>query len=158
MYWSAVQDEIDSRVRSLYEQHLGMEIEHLRVSCELMKRIEKRDPEEILPLSGFSEPLRFKPNKAYVRAILETQVNLTAKDSDFVPVATLPEDDRYFLYQRRVNGDFSPTEEVIHANRKQNGRDYRLETEGPNPVEGLRSDDARNGAETEYARRQQAAA
>ena len=107
-----------------------MEIEHLRVACELMKRIEKRDPEEILPISAFAEPLRFQPNKAYVRSILASQINLTSKDSDFVPVATLPQDDRYYAYQRRVNGDFSPTEEVIRANREKNGRDYRLETEG----------------------------
>jgi hypothetical protein len=158
MYWSAMQDETDARVRGLYEQHLGMEIEHLRVACELMKRIEKRDPEEILPVSAFAEPLRFQPNKAYVRSILESQINLTSKDSDFVPVATLPQDDRYFVYQRRVNGDFSPTEEVIRANQTKNGSDYRLETEGPHPVEGLRTDEERNGAETEYARRQQVAA
>jgi hypothetical protein len=157
MYWSAMQDETDTRVRKLYEQHLAMEIEHLRVACELMKRVERRDPEEVLPMVGFTEPLRFQPNKAYVRSILASQVNLTAKDSDFVLVSTLPEDDRYFLYQRSVNGDFSPTEEVIRANKEKNGRDYRLETEGPNPVEGLRSDDERNGAATEYARRQRAA-
>jgi hypothetical protein len=158
MYWSAMQDEIDPRVRKLYEQHLGMEIEHLRVACELMKRIEKRDPEEVLPISGFDEPFRFQPNKAYVRSVLASQVNLTSKDSDFVPVATLPADDRYFVYQRRVNGDFSPTEEVIAANKQKNGEDYRLETEGPHPVEGLRSDEERNGAQTDYARRQPAAA
>jgi hypothetical protein len=157
MYWSAMQDEVDPRVRKLYELHLGMEIEQLRVAGELMKRVEKRDPEEILPVSEFREPLRFQPNKEYVRSILENQVNLTAKDSDFVPVATLPDDDRYFLYQKNVNGDFSPTEEVVRANKKQNGRDYRLETEGPNPVEGLRSDEERNGAETQYAQRQRAA-
>jgi hypothetical protein len=158
MYWSAVQDETDQRVRKLYEQHLGMEIEHLRVACELMKLVEKRDPEEILPVSAFAEPLKFQPNKAYVRSVLASQVNLTAKDSDFVPVSTLADDDRYFRYQRRVNGTFSPTEEVIRLNKEKNGRDYRLETEGPNPVEGLRSDDERNGAETQYAARQQAAA
>jgi hypothetical protein len=158
MYWSAAQDETDPRVRALYEQHLGMEIEHLRVACQLMKAVEKRDPEEILPMGGFAEPLRFRSNKAYVRAVLAGQLNLTGKDSDFVSVTTLPEDDRYFLYQQRVNGDFSPTEEVIRANKEKNGRDYRLETEGPHPVEGLRSDEERDGAETDYARRQRAAA
>jgi hypothetical protein len=158
MYWSATQDETDPRVRKLYEQHLLMEIEHLRVSCELMKLVEKRDPEQVLPMMSFAEPLRFQPNKAYVRAVLADQIDLTAKESDFVPLSTLAEDDRFFVYQRRVNGDFSPTEEVIRANKEKSGRDYRLETEGPNPVEGLRSDEARNGAETDYARRQRAAA
>ena len=152
------QDETDARVRKLYETHLAMEIEHLRVACELMKRVERRDPQAILPLTEFTEPLRFKPNKAYVLAVLAAQIDLTAKDSDFVPVATLPEDDRYFAYQKRVNGDWSPTEDVIRANKEKNGCDYRLETEGPNPVDGLRSDDERDGAQTDYAQRQQAAA
>jgi hypothetical protein len=158
MYWSALLDETDARVRQLYERHLGMEVEQLRMACELMKRVERRDPEAVLPAAAFTEPLKFQPNKAYVRAVLAAQVNLTAKGSDFVPVATLADDDRYFEYQQRVNGDWSPTEEVVRANKQQNGRDYRLETEGPNPVEGLRVDDERNGAKTDYARRQRAAA
>jgi hypothetical protein len=158
MYWSAMNDETDARVRKLYERHLGMEIEHLRVACDLMRRVERRDPEEILPLIGFTEPLKFKPNIAYVRSVLASQIDLTAKDFDFVPVSTLPDSDRYFDYQKRVNDGWSPTEEVIRANKQKHGRDYRLELDGPNPVEGLRADAERNGASTDYARRQQAAA
>jgi rubrerythrin len=152
LYWSFMQDEPDSRVRSLYELHCNMEIEHLRVACELMKTIEKRDPEMLLPAAGFERAMKFQPNKAYVRQVLEREVDVTSKHSDFVPVATLPDNDRYFQYQRQVNGDWCPTEEVISENSKKNGRDYRLETEGPHPVPGLRGD-----GETEYARRRTAA-
>jgi rubrerythrin len=157
IYWSAMQDEIDPRVRQIYELHCAMEVEHLRVACELMQEIEKRDVATILPQPEFTEPLRFQPNKAYVRKILATQIDLTSKDSDFVPVSTLPEDDRYFEYQRRVNGDWVPTEEVIRANVEENGSEYRVETEGEHPVEGLRGE-TRNGAETQYARRTSKAA
>src|SRR5690606_5354947 len=100
MYWSLMEDESDSRVQALYELHLNMEIEHLRVACELMRDVEKRDPVEVLPAAGFERSLVFKPNKAYVREILASQVDLTSKDSNFVPVSTLPADDRYFVYQR----------------------------------------------------------
>ena len=152
VYWSAMHDEVDPRVRQIYELHCAMEIEHLRVACELMQTIEKRDPAAILPDPELTVPLKFQSNKAYVRKVLATQVDLTSKDSDFVPVGTLPEDDRYFEYQRIVNGDWVPTEEVIRANVQKNGSEYRLETEGENPVEGLRGD-KRRGAATDYARR-----
>ncbi|MFO7285852.1 MAG: hypothetical protein LOD94_10625 [Gammaproteobacteria bacterium] len=154
LYWSMMQDEPDPRVKAIYELHLNMEIEHLRIACELMRKIEKRDPEAILPMKGFTEPLKLEPNKAYVREVLAKQVDLTASDSDFVPVSTLPEDDRYFEYQRRVNDQWVPTEEVIRQNSEKNGREYRLETEGPHPVPGLRgAPEDRHGEETDYARR-----
>lgn len=154
MYWSMMQDEPDARVKAIYELHLNMEIEHLRIACELMRKIEKRDPEAILPIEGFAEPLKLEPNKAYVREVLAAQVDLTAKDADFVPVATLPDDDRYFEYQRRVNDQWVPSEEVVRENAEKNGREYRLETEGPHPVPGLRGEpDERHGESTEYSRR-----
>ena len=153
MYWSLMQDEIDPKVRAIYELHCNMEIEHLRVACELMKTVEKRDPEAILPAQGFDTPLKFESNKAYVREVLKNQTDLTAKNSDFVPVSTLPEDDRYFDYQRRVNDQWVPTEEVVRQNSEKNGREYRLETEGPHPVPGLRGPDQRNGEQTDYSKR-----
>ena len=47
-----------------------------------------------------------------------------------------------------------PTEEVIRLNTEKNGDDYRLETEGPNPVAGLRGPLERNGEATDYAEAQ----
>ncbi|HEX7082310.1 MAG TPA: hypothetical protein VF329_14980 [Gammaproteobacteria bacterium] len=152
LYWSMMQDERDPKVRSIYELHCSMEIEHLRAACELMRTVEKRDPEAILP-AGFTSRVELRSNKAYVRDVLANQVNLTSKDSEFVPVSTLPEDDRYFDYQRRVNDDWVPTEEVVRQNVEKNGREYRLETEGPHPVPGLREPGQRNGEETDYSRR-----
>lgn len=152
LYYSFMQEEPDPRVKALYELHLNMEIEHLRIACELMRSVEKRDPEAILPAT-MGPSMSFRENRKWVRSILEEQVDLTAKDSEFVPVADLPDDDRYFAYQRAVNGRWSPTEEAIRANAEKQGREYRLEVEGPNPVEGLRPEGERNNASTDYARR-----
>lgn len=151
MYWSCFEDETDPRVKQLYELHLNMEIEHLRLVCEMLKNIEKRDPAEVLPVSRFDQGLVFQPHKAYLRKVLAEQIDLTGKDDGFAPVSTLPDDHRYFDYQAKVNSDGSPTEDVISMNIEKNGEDYRLETEGEHPVPGLRRN--RNGAETEYARR-----
>jgi hypothetical protein len=46
---------------------------------------------------------------------------------------------------------------VIRQNAAKNGEEYRLETEGPHPVPGLRGAE-RDGAETEYAHRMPQAA
>ncbi len=153
MYHSFMLDEIDPRVRAIYELHLNMEIEHLRVACELMRQVEKRDPEELLPAKGVENPLVFKENKTYLRQVLASQIELTSKDSLFVPVSDLPADDRYFAYQATVNDGWVPTEDVIRQNIEANGDEYRLETEGPNPVPGLRREQERNGESTVYAER-----
>jgi len=156
MYWSLMNDETDKRVKAIYELHCGMEIEHLRIACELMKQIERRDPAEVLPATGFDRMLKFQPNKAYVRQVLRTQIDLTSKDSEFVPVASLPHDDRYFAYQAKVNGDWVPTEELVRENAANSGEEYRLETDGPHPVPGLRLD-RDQAAQTDYARLSQVA-
>jgi hypothetical protein len=150
IYWSFAQEEIDPRIKQIYETHLAMEIEQLRLACELMWAVEKRDPETILPVPTFTVPLSLRENKSYVRHILATQTDLTAKHADFVPVATLPSGDRYFAYRRRVNGDWVPSEDVVRQNVKANGKAYRLETDGPHPVPGLRT--RRDNQETDYAR------
>ncbi|MFZ5780927.1 MAG: hypothetical protein ACOY4R_12085 [Pseudomonadota bacterium] len=150
IYWSFAAEEPDPKVRKLYELHLGMEIEQLRLACDLMRTVEKRDPEAILQQPAFTAPLTFRENKRYVRQILASQIDLTSKDSDFVPVDTLSPGDRYFSYNEVVNGGWSPSEDVIRRNAKENGKEYRLETDGPHPVPGLR--EKRENQETEYAR------
>jgi len=150
MYYSFMTDEPDPRVRALYELHLNMELEHLRIAAELMRTVERRDPEALLPAS--LEPnLVFKENKQWVRNILATQVDLTASESDFISIDQLPQGHRYFDYQRRVNAGGVPTEIVVQQNLERSKREYRSETEGPNPVEGLRTPDQRNGGTTRYA-------
>ena len=152
IYYSFMQEETDPKVRALYELHLAMEIEHLRIACELVKKVERRDPAEFLP-AAIERPLQFKENKAYVRQVLADQVELTSKESEFVPISSLPQDDRYFAYNGTVNTGWIPTEDVIAQTIEARGEDYRLETEGPNPVPGLRRQEERKTASTDYAKR-----
>jgi rubrerythrin len=152
IYYSFMQEETDPKVKALYELHLAMEIEHLRIACELIKKVERRDPEEFLP-KAIERPMQFKENKAYVRQVLADQVELTSKETEFVPVSTLPEGDRYFAYNGTANAGWVPTEDVIARTIEARGDEYRLETEGPNPVPGLRKKDERKTSSTEYAKR-----
>lgn len=152
IYYSFMQEETDPKVKALYELHLAMEIEHLRIACELVKKIERRDPEEFLP-KAIERPMQFKENKEYVRQVLASQVDLTAKEAEFVPISSLQPDDRYFAYNAIVNAGWVPTEDVIAQTIESRGEEYRLETEGPNPVAGLRRKDQRKTASTDYAKR-----
>lgn len=137
LYWSLMEDETDKRIRQLWELHLGMELEHLRLACDAMKAIEKRDPAEFLPAKGMTRALTFRENKEYVRKVLANQTDLAAWDSEFVDVSELRRDHRYFAYQATVNATLPPTEEIIERHRQEKGGEYRLETEGPHPVPAL---------------------
>jgi hypothetical protein len=146
-YYSYMQDETVPRIRQIWELHLGMELEHLRIAAELMRQIEKREPEALIMASGL-KPLQIHENKAWLRQILGAQVDLTSKDSIFVPVSELPPDDRYFAWQAKANDAWVPSERVIAEHVEKLGREYRFESEGPNPVPGLRGE-----GETGYAQR-----
>jgi hypothetical protein len=150
LYYSFMQHEPDPKVKALYELHLHMEIEHLRIAAEMMRHVERRDPAEFLPRS-IERTMLFKQNKDYVRRVLGTQINLTAIGTEFVPVDSLPPDHRYHLYQRVVNAGGVPTEKVIAEARSKLPEDYRYESEGPNPVPGLLPEKERRGATTENA-------
>jgi hypothetical protein len=142
LYWSCYSTEADPRIKAIWELHLGMEIEHLRLACETMKQVERRDPAEFLPEAGMPEPMMFEPNKDYVREVLERTVELTAWDAQFVPIEDLPADHRYFAYQSAVNQGGVPSEQVIDRHRAEFSKDYRFATEGEHPVAALRQDGA----------------
>ena len=140
LYWSCMQTESDPRIKAIWELHLGMEIEHLRLACEQMKAIEKVDPADFLPARGMPAPMTFEPNKEYVRDVLRRTIDWTGYDAQFVPVQQLPQDHRFFDYQRMVNSGGVPTEQVIDRKVGESGGEYRLATDGPHPVEPLRED------------------
>lgn len=138
LYWSMLQNETDKRIAQIWELHLNMEIGQLHEACDLLRRYEGVEPEEILPKAMPDTPVTFEPNKAYVREILASQVDLRPDGVGYTPVADLAPDHRFFEYQAKVNGDGIPSEKVIDSNREQNGREYRDETEGESPVVDLR--------------------
>jgi hypothetical protein len=139
MYWSMLQNEEDRRINSVWELHLDMEIGQLHAACDLLRRYEGIEPEEILPLEFPDTPVTFEPNKGYVREILAAQVDLRADGLDYVPDADLPADHRSRRYRDVVNAGGVPSEMVIEDNRARSGHEFRDETEGEHPVAELRA-------------------
>jgi len=136
LYYSFMQTESDPRVKNIWELHLNMELEHLRLAAELFKKHDGRDPEQVLA-PELPTPVTFEPNKAYLRELLATQIDYTTLGTGYVQEAH----ERFEKMQEAVmGGEKAPSEVVIEENRAKSGREYRLETEGPHPVQSLRSD------------------
>ncbi len=136
LYWSCMETEVDPRIRAIWELHLSMELEHLRIAAQCLLEIEGKDAAELFP-EGVQAPMTFEENKAYLRDVLARQVDLTAWDSEFVPVDSLPDGHRYFAYQAAVNKGGVPSEDVIARRRTQQGKEYRFQSDGEYPVAAL---------------------
>ena len=140
LYHSFMGQEEDPRVKKIWEEHLDMEIGHLQESCEMMKTYEKVDPAEKLP-GALPDPLIMESNIDYVRQVQAEQTDWNAKGTEYVPGDRIPSDYRFHDYQKAVNGDSVPSQEVIRQYIEKNGEDYRLEVKGPHPVERFRQRD-----------------
>jgi hypothetical protein len=135
LYHSFVEQEPDARVRAVWELHLGMELEHLRIACDLLRRFEGREPEEIVA-PALPDALRFQQNKAYVRQVLANQLDLTTLGAGYVREPH----ERFEQMQRAINGGTEPpSERVVDEHRRRFGTDYRVETEGPHPMDDPRA-------------------
>lgn len=136
LYHSFMEQEDDPRIKKIWDLHLAMELEHLRLACDMMRTYDRRDPEMILPKT-LPAPLLFESNKAYVRSVIANQVDLTMDGLDFEPVKELPKDHRFFQHQGVVNADGIPSEQIIDEHKRAKGREYRLQTEGRHPIPQL---------------------
>lgn len=108
-YFSCMQQESNQRIKLIWEEQCNYELGHLHYVMELFKRVEKRDPAEILPAT-LPEPLNFKSHREYVRNVLKNEVDLRANGPDFVPKDQ--EDPRSLAYRQMMNAKGSPTEIV----------------------------------------------
>jgi len=136
LYYSFMSQETDNRIKAIWELHLQMELAQLQQACDLLRRFDGREPEQVVGGAGLPEPLEFEPNKQYLRDLLATQIDLTTLGAGYVRDAH----ERFVWMQEQVHGgEQPPSELVIEAHRAQFGDEYRIETEGPHPVESLRA-------------------
>ncbi|WP_262706345.1 MULTISPECIES: hypothetical protein [Streptomyces] len=135
LYHSFMEQESDPKVKAIWELHLNMELEHLHIACDLMRRHDGRDPAEILA-PELPNVLTFEPNKGYLRELIAGQLDLTTLGTGYVREAH----ERFEAMQNSLNGgEPVPSDEVLVQHDHKMGGDYRLETEGEHPVAALRS-------------------
>ncbi|MCE7078957.1 hypothetical protein [Streptomyces sp. ST2-7A] len=134
LYHSFMEQEPDPRIRAIWELHLNMELEHLRIACELMRRHDGREPAEVLA-PELPNVITFEPNKGYVRDLIADELDLTTLGAGYVRDAH----ERFERMQEKLNGEVAPpSDRVIDEHEEMFGRQYRLETEGEHPVAALR--------------------
>jgi len=133
LYHSFMEQETDARVKAIWELHLNMEIEQLKVAAEMLRRYEGKDAALLLPAT-LPPAMTFEPNKAYVREVLAQQVDYRADGLDIVDaggkVTGLTAS-----YQGVVNGDGNYSQDVIDLHIERHGVDYRLQTDGEHPID-----------------------
>ncbi|HLL68316.1 MAG TPA: hypothetical protein VK453_21755 [Micromonosporaceae bacterium] len=134
LYYSFMEQETDKRIKAIWELHLNMELEHLHQAVDLFRRHDGRDVEQLLA-PELPAPVKFEPNKEYLRHLLATQIDITTLGAGFVQEAH----ERFEWMQEQLNAaERPPSERVIDEHRERFGTEYRIETEGPHPVDYLR--------------------
>src|SRR5690606_37692066 len=105
-YYSCVEQETNPRLKAIWERFLDYELGHVAYVSELYKKYERRDPAEIL---GTIIPnlLEFAPQRDFVRQVLDAEVDLRAKLTEYVPKE---EESAVTLSTRQtLNAEGSPT-------------------------------------------------
>lgn len=105
-YYSCVEQETNPRLKAIWERFLDYELGHVAYVSELYKKFERRDPAEIL---GTIIPnlLEFAPQRDFVRQVLDAEVDLRAKLTEYVPKE---EESAVTLSTRQtLNAEGSPT-------------------------------------------------
>jgi len=140
LYYSCFKSETDPYIKKVWEQHLIAEIAHLHKAAEVLKAVDGKEWQQVIPDGNFPEIIAFSEQKDYVRNVLKNTVTLTGDGEDYTTVNSISDGGRFFNYQDKVNGGVSDVAShvVIDKYIGQFGKDYRFE-ESKNPVPELQN-------------------
>jgi hypothetical protein len=110
-YWSCAQQEPNAFIKKVWERFLDYELGQLRFVGELMKQIERRDPDELLPAT-LPHPIEHASQRDFVRQTLQAEVNLRADGTRFIDASKEKPDSPSARYRAQLNGAGSPSETV----------------------------------------------
>ncbi|MGN1154008.1 MAG: hypothetical protein ACI4S3_08255 [Candidatus Gastranaerophilaceae bacterium] len=129
-YYNCLKDEDNDKLKMIWEEFLSHELGHLQVAAQLIKKYEKRDPEEIIGNTTVL-PCHFESQKEYVKKILKNEVNKRlGVNKDYTTIDKLPEDWASYKVQEDVNADGAPTERTVKLIGLSEGCDIVLADEG----------------------------
>ena len=139
LYYSAFEDESEESIKKIWLEHFKMEVSHLKAAVKLLNKYEGKTFESVCGSGEFPKLLKHGENKDYVRRVLGSTVTLTADNLDYRDIKRIPDDHKYFEYQRFMgNEEKSPSHLVIEKTIKKLGKDYRYQ-DSEHPVKELRS-------------------
>jgi len=108
-YWSCLAQEPNPRLKALWDRFLSYELGQMHFVMDLMRQLERRDPEELLPAT-LPDPIKFESQRDFVREVLANEVDLRANGTAIVPLVR--ESARSTSYRAQLNSAGSPSELV----------------------------------------------
>jgi hypothetical protein len=124
-YYSCLRYETNARVKMIWERFLNYELGHLHFVLEQFRRIEKRDPAELIPPS-LPEPIEYKSHREFVRKVLADEVDLRARGEQIVAMDEEGQESK--SYRGQMNSQGSPSEMVAAGYKWKAGTELADET------------------------------
>jgi len=119
-YYSCLQYETNPRIKSIWERFVNYEIGHFHFVRNIFEKTEKRDISEIVPLS-LPEPIEYTKHREFVRQVLQSEVDLRASGTQFIPKSQEKKDSPSVKYRTRLNSKGSPSDIVAAGYRYKPG-------------------------------------
>jgi hypothetical protein len=108
-YWSCLGQEPNPRLKGIWERFLDYELGQLHFVADLMRTLEKRDPEALLPQT-LPDPIKFESQRSFIRDVLSKEIPLSAAGTQIVPREK--ETKQTLAYREQLNSEISPSELV----------------------------------------------
>ncbi len=108
-YLACVEQESNPRIKRVWERFLDYELGQLHHVMGVMKRVERRDPAELLP-AELPDPIPHASQRAYVREVLARETELRANGAEIVPREQ--ESRASIEYRQRLHAEGCPSESV----------------------------------------------
>jgi len=110
-YYSCLQYETNPRVKSIWERFVNYELGHFHFVKDLFEKIDKREPDEIVPMS-LPEPIEYTKHREFVRQVLTKEVDLRAEGTEFIHKDQEKSNSPSIQYRERLNSKGSPSDTV----------------------------------------------
>jgi hypothetical protein len=123
-YYHCYTHESDPRIRDIWNEFLHMELTHLQMWGEMLRKYQGVDPASLFG-NHLQTDFKFQENKEYVRRVLDQQRQARLLDHGWAMKQDLPSDWPSHRYKQIVNADGIPSEEIvdIQADRGRPGDD-----------------------------------
>lgn len=107
-YYSCAAFEDDPRIKDIWQRFCDYELGQLHYVMDLFKKVDKRDPAEILPQT-LPEPIQYRTQREFVREVLENEVGFRANGPK---IGDLEESPATQHYREHMNSEGSPSEMI----------------------------------------------
>lgn len=137
LYYSMIQGESCEHIKKIWQEHLDMEIAHLHMALEYLKKYENKTVKDLFESLEMPKPLLFGENKEYIRDVIEKTVYNTAILDKYVDVRE-HDNARFDQYQNAIQpNDNDACHQIVEDFIKRFGNDYRYQ-DSEHPIEALR--------------------